>query len=182
VLQGTEGPIALPDGSVVFCETILGRVGKVEKDGTASTFLDEARARGPNGLSWDLKARLVGVTTAPGHIGVQVIYPKGSEAVLADSFEGRHFVRPNDLIVDKNGGIYFTDPANIPNPPSPPAVYYLPPGGGTVIKVADGIEFPNGVSISLDGKVLYINNTGGEYVLAYDIQKDGTLRSNQHGG
>src|SRR5260370_24480265 len=98
VLQGTEGPIALPDGSVVFCETILGRVGKVEKDRTASTFLDEARAHGPNGLSWDLKGRLVGATTAPGHIGVQVIYPKGSEAVLADSFEGRPFVRLNDLI------------------------------------------------------------------------------------
>ena len=180
VVQGTEGPIALPDGSMVFCETVLARVAKVDKDGKASTFVDEAHANGPNGLSWDPKGRLVGATTAPGHMGVQVIYPQGSEAVLADNFEGKAFVRPNDLIVDKKGGIYFTDPANIPNPPMPPAVYYLPPGGGKVIKVADGIDFPNGVSISPDGKVLYINDTGGEYLLAYDIQKDGTLRNRRN--
>jgi hypothetical protein len=36
----------------------------------------------------------------------------------------------------------FADPAYVPNPPSPPAVYYLPPAGGKMIKVADGIEFP----------------------------------------
>jgi gluconolactonase len=178
--QGTEGPIALPDGTMVFCETILGRVAKVDKDGKESVFVDEAVANGPNGLSWDPRGRLVGATTAAGHMGVQVIYPKGSEAVLADSFEGKPFVRPNDLFVDKKGGVYFTDPANVPNPPSPPAVYYIPPAGGKVIKVADGIEFPNGVSMSPDEKVVYVNNTGGEYVLAFDIQQDGTLRNRRN--
>ena len=39
-LQGTEGPIALPDGTMVFCETILARVAKVEKDGKESVFVD----------------------------------------------------------------------------------------------------------------------------------------------
>jgi gluconolactonase len=180
VVQGTEGPIALPDGSMVFCETILGRVARVDRDGNASTFVDEAVANSPNGLAWDPKGRLVGATTAPGHLGVHVIYPKGSEAVLADSFEGKPFVRPNDLIADKKGGVYFTDPANVPNPPSPPAVYYVPPGEGKVSKVADGIEFPNGVSLSLDERVLYVNNTQGEYVLAYDVQKDGTLRNRRN--
>ena len=179
-VQGTEGPIALPDGTMVFCETILGRVAKVDKDSSESLFIDQAHANNPNGLSWDSKGRLVGATTAPGHMGVQVIYPKGSEAVLADKYEGKPFVRPNDLIADKKGGIYFTDPANIPNPPSPPAVYYIPPGGGKVIKVLDGLEFPNGVSLSPNEKVLYVNDTQGEYVLAFDIQKDGTLRNRRN--
>ena len=178
--QGTEGPISLPDGTMIFCETILGRVAKVDKDGKESVFVDAPIAHGPNGLSWDSKGRLLGATTAAGHMGVEVIYPKGSEAVLADNFEGKPFVRPNDLIVDKNGGVYFTDPANVPNPSSPPAVYYVPPSGGKAIKVADGIEFPNGVSLSLNEKVLYVNNTQGEYVLAFDIQKDGTLRNRRN--
>jgi gluconolactonase len=180
VVQGTEGPIALPDGNMVFCETVLGRVARVDKDGNESVFVDAAVANAPNGLAWDPQGRLVGATTAPGHLGVRVIYPKGSEAVLADNFEGKPFVRPNDLFIDKKGGVYFTDPANVPNPPSPPAVYYIPPGGGKVIKVADGIEFPNGVSMSLNEKILYVNNTAGEYILAYDVQPDGTLRNRRN--
>src|SRR5437899_10986767 len=87
-VQGTEGPIALPDGTMVFCETILGRVAKVGAAGNESVFVDAAVANGSNGLAWDRKGRLVGATAASGHFVVQVIYPKGSEAVLADKFEG----------------------------------------------------------------------------------------------
>jgi gluconolactonase len=167
---------------MVFCETILGRVAKVDNDGHESVFVDEAQAHAPNGLSWDPKGRLIGATTAAGQTGVQVIYPKGREAVLAGKFEGKAFVRPNDLIVGKNGGVYFTDPANVPNPSMPPAVYYISPKGGKVIKVADGIEFPNGVSLSLDEKILYVNNTQGEYIIAFDINSDGTLRNRRNFG
>jgi sugar lactone lactonase YvrE len=149
-LQGTEGPIALPDGTMVFCETILARVGRVEKDGKESVFVDAALAGGPNGLTWAPRGRLVGATTAPGKVGVRVVYPKGSEAMLADNFEGKPFVRPNDLIADKKGGVYFTDPANAPNPSLPPAVYYLPPGGGKVIKVVDNVN-PNGFDVQNNG-------------------------------
>src|SRR4030095_15264497 len=158
-LQGTEGPIALSDGTLVFCETIVARIAKVEKNGTESVFVDAALAGGPNGLTWDPKGRLIGATTAAGKVGVRVVYPKGSEAMLADSFQGKPFSRPNDLIADKKGGVYFTDPANVPNPSLPPAVYYLPPGGGKVIKVVDNVN-PNGVSLSLDEKTLYVNSGG----------------------
>jgi gluconolactonase len=178
--QGTEGPIALPDGMMVFCETILARVAKVDKDGKESVFVDAAVAHGPNGLSWDPKGRLLGATTAAGHAGVEAIYPKGREAALADQFEGKPFVRPNDLFADKKGGVYFTDPANVPNPSMPPAVYYIAPGGGKVTKVADGIAFPNGVTMSPDEKIVYVNDTAGEYLLAFDAQPDGTLRNRRN--
>ena len=178
-LQGTEGPIALPDGIMVFCETILGRVGRIDKDGNESVFVDADRAGGPNGLTWDPRGRLIGATTAPGKVGVRVVYPVGREAMLADNFEGKPFARPNDLIADKKGGIYFTDPANVPNPPMPPAVYYLPPGGSKVIKVVDQVN-PNGVTLSPDEKILYVNNGGGGYVLAFDVQNDGTLSNRRN--
>jgi gluconolactonase len=115
-----------------------------------------------------------------------VIYPKGSEATLTDNFEGKPFGRPNDLVVDKKGGVYFTDPGpnaapgtTPPPPPLPPAVYYVAPGGRT-IKVADGIERPNGIQLSRDEKILYVNNTSGEYLLAFDIQADGTVRNRRN--
>ena len=178
-LQGTEGPIALPDGTLVFCETIVARIAKVETNGKESVFVDAALAGGPNGLTWDPKGRLIGATTAQGKVGVRVVYPKGSEAMLADSFEGKPFSRPNDLIADKKGGVYFTDPANIPNPSLPPAVYYLPPGGGRVIKVVDNVN-PNGVTLSRDEKILYVNSAGTGYVLAFDVQNDGTLTNRRN--
>ena len=178
-LQGTEGPIALPDGTMVFCETILARVAKVERDGKESVFVDAALAGGPNGLTWGPGGRLIGATTAPGKVGVRVVYPKGSEAMLADNFDGKPFVRPNDLIADRKGGVYFTDPANAPNPSLPPAVYYLPPGGAKVIKVVDNVA-PNGVSLSPDEKILYVNSGGTGYVLAFDVQNDGTLTNRRN--
>src|SRR5262245_66219712 len=99
--------------------------------------------------------------------------------MLADNFDGKPFVRPNDLIADKKGGGYFTDPAPGPNPSLRPAVYDLPPGGGKVIKVVDNVN-PNGVSLSPDEKILYVNNGGAGYVLAFDVQNNGTLANRRN--
>ena len=99
-LQGTEGPIALPDGTMVFCETIVARIARVEKDGKESVFVDAALAGGPNGLTWAPRGRLIGATTAAGKVGVRVVYPKGSEAMLAENFESGkrwvEFIRGNN--------------------------------------------------------------------------------------
>jgi gluconolactonase len=182
--QGTEGPIGLPDGSLLFTETNANRITKIDKDNNVSTFLENSN--GSNGLAFDARGRLITVQTTPGQTKIGVVYPKGSEAVLADSFEGKPFGRPNDLVVDKKGGVYFTEPG--PNaqpgtppapPPLPPAVYYIPPGG-RAMKIAEGIERPNGIQLSRDEKTLYVNNTNGEYVLAFDIQADGTVRNRRN--
>jgi gluconolactonase len=182
--QGTEGPITLPDGSVIFTETNAGRLTKIDKDGSTSTFLENPDS--PNALAWDKKGRLIAVLTKPGQCKIAVLLPKGSEAVLADNYEGKPFGRPNDLVVDKKGGVYFTDPGPGgqttgcgPPPTLPPTVYYISPGG-KIIKVADGIARPNGIQLSPDEKIIYVNNTGGEYLLAFDIQKDGTLRNRRN--
>ena len=177
--RDTEGPIALPDGSLIFTETGASRITKIDKDGNASTFLENTN--GSNGLAFDSKGRLISVQTTPGSMKVGVIYPKGSETVLTDNFEGKPYNRPNDLVVDKKGGVYFTDFAfAAPAPGSPPAaVYYIPPGGKP-IKVADDPR-PNGIQLSPDEKVLYVN-TNGEYLLALDVQKDGTLKNPRNFG
>ena len=179
--QGTEGPIALPDGSLIFTETDLSRIIKIDKDGNTSTFLENTQET--NGLAFDTTGRLIGVAKAPGQSRIQVLYPRGKEAVLADNFEGKPFGRPNDLVVDKKGGVYFTDPSRNPAPgataPPPKAVYYAPPGGRT-IRVAEGIERPNGIQLSRDERTLYLANSAGEYLLAFDVQPDGTLRNRRN--
>src|SRR6185295_7088333 len=85
--QGTEGPIALPDGSLIFTETNANRITKIDKDGNTSTFLENTN--GSNGLAFDTKGRLISVQTTPGQTKIGVLYPKGAEATLSDSFEGK---------------------------------------------------------------------------------------------
>jgi gluconolactonase len=180
--QGTEGPITLPDGSVIFTETNANRITKIDMDNVVTTFLQNTN--GSNALAFDTKGRLISVQTTPGQTRIGVVYPKISEAVLADNYEGKPFGRPNDLVVDKKGGVYFTDPgpnaqAGAPPAPLPAAVYYVPAGGRT-IQVADAIQRPNGITLSRDERTLYVNNTAGEYLLAFDVQADGTLRNRRN--
>jgi gluconolactonase len=180
--QGTEGPIGLPDGSLIFTETNASRITKIDKDNNTSTYLENTN--GSNGLAFDAKGRLISVQTTAGQTKIGVLAPKGSEAVLADSFEGKPFGRPNDLVVDKKGGVYFTEPGpnaapGAPPPPLTPAVYYVPPGG-RAMRIAEGIERPNGIMLSRDEKALFVNNTSGEYLLAFDIQPDGTVKNRRN--
>src|SRR5262245_33198202 len=93
--NGTEGPITLPDGSLIFTETTANRITKIDKDGKTSSFLENTN--GSNGLAFDSKGRLISVQTTPGNTKIGVIYPKGSEAVLTDNFEGKQFGRPNEI-------------------------------------------------------------------------------------
>jgi gluconolactonase len=99
--------------------------------------------------------------------------------MLADNFEGKPFGRPNDLVVDKRGGVYFSDDLGIPDRGIKPAVYYASPEG-RLIKIADNIERPNGVILSPDEKTLYVANTNGEYVVAFDVQPDGSARNQRN--
>jgi gluconolactonase len=166
--QGTEGPVALPDGGILFTETRASRITRIDPDGNASPFLENAN--GSNGLGFDPKGRLISVQTTAGQTKVGVLYPKGSETALADRYEGQPLKRPNDLVVDTKGGVYFSDS---------PGLYYIPPGR-TVIRVAEGIPNPNGVQLSPDEKVLYANNKDDRYLLAFDVRPDGTLSNRRN--
>jgi gluconolactonase len=185
--QGTEGPIGMPDGSLIFTETQANRITRIAADGTTSTFLENTN--GSNGLAFDSKGRLISVQTTPGATKIGVIYPKGSEAVITDNFENKPYGRPNDLVVSTKGAVYFSEPGpNAPpagapppsTPPMPPAVYYVAPGATRAMKVAEGIERPNGIMLSRDEKTLYVNNSNGEYLLAFDVKADGTLANRRN--
>ena len=178
--DGTEGPLALPDGSLIFTENRVDRIRRVAEDGSVSVFLE--RGRNPNALARTSDGSIVAAQTAGSGIGV--IYPAGQARVLADTFDGKPLNRPNDLIVDRTGGIYFTDPGagagqRQPGVAAPaaqpvPAVYYLP-RDGKLKQLETGAKRPNGVSLSPDQKTLYVADTYGENVLAYPRKADGSI-------
>jgi gluconolactonase len=175
--DGTEGPLPLADGSLLFTENRADRVIRIAPDGAISTYLE--RANSINALAAGPKGELYGVQTQQPRVGI--VHPAGQEKVLADQYQGQPFSRPNDLVLAANGTLYFTDsgsqlkPGEKP-PQGHPGVYRLP-AGGTLERIAGGSEIarPNGVQLSPDEKTLYVANTAGDQVLAWDIGRDGKL-------
>ena len=172
--DGTEGPAPLPDGSLIFSQLRGDRITRIALDDTTATFIEPSG--GSNGIGFDSEGRLIATQTLEGQTGIAVIYPEGSEMMLASEYQGEPFDRPNDLVIDKNGGVYFTDPG-------PRRVYYIPPGGDAML-VADGaqddITRPNGIQLSPDEQTLYVNDIRGEYLVAFDVQPDGTLSNRRN--
>jgi gluconolactonase len=165
-LSRTEGPVGMPDGSVLVSST--DSILKVDAAGNVTTFI--AKSNQTNAMGYDPQGRLVSVQRARNNEKVGVLYPPGSEATLVDTFEGKPLSRLNDMVMTKNGGVYFTDAAG---------VYYLPPGG-RVTRVIDSIKNPNGVILSPDEKTLYANDKDGLYLLAFDVAADGSVSNRRN--
>ena len=174
--EGTEGPIALPDGTAIFTETRANRITQLKDDRGISIFLQNSN--GSNGLAFNPKGELISVQNLKPQVGI--IYPEGKERVLSKEFEGKPFQRPNDLVLDKKGGIYFTDIGVVPKledkvaEAARPAVYYITPDGKTT-RVVNDLKRPNGVQLSTDEKTLYVADTANEFIIAYDVKGDGSL-------
>ena len=171
-LRGTEGPIATPDGSFIFTEQNANVLTRIAEDGTRTPYLENTN--GANGVTFDSKGRLI--ATQPDRAEIAVLSP-GPRTVLASEYNGQKLSRPNDLIADKKGGIYFTDPgANPPagQPAGPTAVYYIRPNG-TLLRIATDITRPNGIILSKNERVLYVANTLGDSVIAFDVDADGSV-------
>lgn len=162
-LRSSEGPVAMPDGTTLFTEPGASKVYKIDKNGALSVFIENTNRA--NGLALDSKGRLI-ATTAD---SIEVLHP--TRQVLAKMPS-----RPNDLVVAKNGGIFFTLPSDKPS-----AVYYLAPGGGQPMKVGEAAS-AHGIQLSPDEKTLYSADSSGEYLIAFDVQPDGKLTNHRNFG
>lgn len=179
--NGTEGPIAYSDGSLLFTETQANKIIKVAPDNSVVTFLENSN--GANGLALNSSGELIAVQTLKPAVGV--IYPTDKQKTYFEAFEGTTFQRPNDLVLHKSGGIYFTDSGTRatkenPNPPpSHPGLFYITPSK-ELKRLATDIERPNGVQLNKSESILYVANTLGENVLAYDIGADGSISNRRN--
>ncbi|WP_262964105.1 SMP-30/gluconolactonase/LRE family protein [Methylobacter psychrophilus] len=179
--KGTEGPIGYSDGSLLFTETQANRIIRIAPDNTVSTFLENSN--GANGLALNASGEIIAVQTLKPQVGI--IYPLDKQKTFTENFEGTPFQRPNDVVLDKSGGIFFTDSGTrptkeIPTPPvSHPGVFYITPAG-QLTRLANDIERPNGIQLSKDEKVLYVANTLGENILAYDVGTDGAISNKRN--
>ena len=165
-----EGPVwfrdALHFSDFSFAQGFPSRVRKLAADGAASTAIEDS---GSNGLAVDANGRMVIASHKDKAILRQD--PDGKRVVLAGSFKGKPFNSPNDIAIARNGTVYFTDPdwqkAAAPGGQPVTGIYRI--GADGVVALVDGARpNPNGIALSLDGDVLYVNASDG-VLMAYPI-------------
>ena len=178
--QGTEGPVATPTGELYFTDPYASKMYKMDKGGNVTLWREDTG--GTSGIFLLKNGRLLGAET--GRHRLVAIDPDGKLTPLVTVGVGGRALRlTNDMIVDKKGGIYFTDPAPFAFAGQPPPtemppgfVYYLPPTGNLIL-IDDQIARPNGISLTFDGKILFIADTDSENLWAFDVQPDGTAKN-----
>ncbi|MET0279718.1 MAG: SMP-30/gluconolactonase/LRE family protein [Steroidobacteraceae bacterium] len=176
--DGTEGPLPQADGGLLFTENRAGRVIRVLPDGTTSVWLASsgnanALAASPHG---DMVAALTGDKP-----GIGVLKLDAPPRFLVEAFEGKPFGRPNDLVVSRRNDVYFSDPgvAVAGSPPPRTAVFRLS-ASGELSLLTDAIGRPNGVALSPDERTLYVADTAGEWVVAFDLDRQGAAKAHRN--
>jgi gluconolactonase len=178
-----EGPAADAEGNVYFSDCPNNRIMLYRSDGTTVVWKEPSQRA--NGMNFDAQGRLVtccaGGATYPGGARAVLRYEHdGSTTSLASRYDGKPLNSPNDLCFDTQGRIYFTDPrygdrADIEQDCM--AVYRIELDG-TLTRVIDDMQTPNGILISADDRTLYLvdhnpDPGGARTLVAYDIDGEG---------
>ena len=161
--QFTEGPAVDKDGNVFFTDVPASKIHKIAPDGKVSLWKEDTG--NSNGLMFGPDGRLYACQNGRKRI-VSWAADGTGEKVHADE------VNSNDLVVLKNGAIYFTEPPT-------KKVWYVDPRTGVKRAVHEGLEFPNGVVVSPDQSLLMVADFRNKWVWSFQIQLDGGLANGQ---
>ena len=197
-----HGPVGAVEGPAWKNDALYFTDGKhinrLGPDGKTQIF----RHNASNGLLFDREGRLIACETEKRR--VTRTEHDGSITVLADRYRGKRFNSPNDLCMDPQGRIYFTDPRYGPRDTMEiwetrmndlnsatdfgskavfvEGVYRIDAPGHVTRIYCDGAERPNGILISPNGRHLFIadnnNNThgGSRRLLRYDLDQYGDVK------
>lgn len=172
----TEGPAADAEGNLYFTDVFGGAVHRANPGGDVATILTESQ--GTNGLMVDPAGHIIGCQGAAGRI-IAIDPATGAVTPLVTEYEGKRFIQPNDLVLDSEGGVYFTDPrfgraTGDGNTQEKPAVYYAA-SDGTVVRLLDDLSFPNGILLAPDEKTLYVLPLASTELMAYPVDEPGKI-------
>ena len=191
-----EGPVAMPDGSVILVEIAAGRITRVRPDGSTETVAEPGG--GPNGLAMGPDGKLYCCNNGGFNyleLPNGMLIPHGQ----ADDYSGGRIERidlatgtvellykdgdfgctlrgPNDIVFDDAGGFWFTDHGkNRPRERDITGIFYAKADGSHLEEVIFPSENPNGIGLSPDGKRLYAAETYTCRLMAFDVTAPGKI-------
>ncbi len=179
----TEGPVWIPSDDCLLFTDIPQSLIHRWRPGWSEAEVYRADSGFANGLTLDHDGNLLAcehfnrrVTRAP---------YDGEVDNTIDRFEGKRFNSPNDIVVDRSGAIWFTDPnygltmrtmGDYGAPQEIPAQgVYRATSDGNITGVTNEFNQPNGLTFSPDESLLYINDSRDGIIRRYSVQQDGTL-------
>ncbi|HTT62970.1 MAG TPA: SMP-30/gluconolactonase/LRE family protein [Bryobacteraceae bacterium] len=169
-----EGPAWSRDGYLLFSDIPSNRILKQLPDGATEVYREASN--GAAGNAFDSQGRLYTCETHARR--VTRTDKKGRIEVLADRWEGKRLNAPNDIVVSKSGHIYFTDPAFGNQQDTREldfyGVYHITPKGRLSV-IAKPAGRPNGITLSPDGRILYVANSDERNIRAYDVDREGEV-------
>lgn len=195
----TEGPLYIQDGDyLLFSDIPNNKVYKWKEGADTSLFLFpsgftgkiyKGKEAGSNALLLNAKKELVLLQHGDRRVAKMNAPLRKSASnftTLADRYNGKRLNSPNDGVLDAKGNIYFTDPAyglanglnDAEKELSFQGVYLLHPDGKLEL-FTDEIKFPNGITLSPDGKYLFVANSdpANKTWFKYELAEDGTKKS-----
>ncbi|WP_137787878.1 SMP-30/gluconolactonase/LRE family protein [Sphingomonas sp. 3P27F8] len=196
-LRFPEGPVAMPDGSIILVEIEPGRITRVTPDGRKETVAEPGG--GPNGLAMGPDGMLYccnnggfdwnenGGYLAPHGIAsdyaggrIERIDPAtGKVEVLYSSGDFGCVLRgPNDIVFDSHGGFWFTDHGKVDYAKRAHdivGIFYAKADGSHLEEVIFPSNNPNGCGLSPDGKTLYAAETYTCRLMKFNITAPGKV-------
>jgi len=192
-LQFPEGPIAMPDGSIVLVEIARGTLSRVW-NGRTEVIANlgggpNGAAIGPDGavyvcnnggFEWrEVSGLLVPVRSAPDYMTgriERVDLATGRFERIYEAFDGERLGGPNDIVFDRTGGFWFTDMGkSFLRQRDHSCLFYARPDGSHLHRAVHPVVSFNGVGLSPDEKVVYCNDTETQKLWAFDITEPGRL-------
>ncbi len=194
-LRFPEGPIALPDGDVLLVEIARGTLTRVAPSGTTTVVASlgggpNGAAIGPDGACYvcnnggfrwqgDALFALRPAGQAEDYRGgsiQRVDLQTGVFRTLYSKVDGRDLSAPNDIVFDRQGGFWFTDPGTRrARQEDRGAVYYATIDGNSITEAIFPMHHPNGIGLSPDERTLYVSETQTGRVWAFDITGPGQV-------
>jgi gluconolactonase len=196
--EWTEGPVWVPAlQSVLYSDIPRNAIYRWREGAGDSVWLTPSGytgaaprggETGSNGLALDSQGRLVLAQHGDRRIArleAPLSRPAPVFTTLTDRFDGKRYSSPNDLIIRRNGDVYFTDPPyGLEHGADDPAkelavngVYRLA-ADGSVALLVDDLSRPNGIAFSPNEEILYVANSdpAQPVIRAYQVAPDGSLR------
>ncbi len=177
----TEGPLWHSDGTLTFVDIRRGQILRLGTDG--KTQIIRENSGDSNGMTFDKQGRVIICEMVNRRI--TRMDPNNVFTVVADKVNGKRLNRPNDVIGKSDGSLYFTNPGRERLEPADVELEHnnvlrVKPDG-TVDVIIEKFDYPNGLAFSPNEKILYVANTRPEkYIMAYDVNEDGTVSNGRH--